>query len=63
MNKEEERQKNSFVGESVSVELKTGFFLYGTVIDQINSGIWLETPEQTSFISFDAIFLIKKRCY
>ncbi len=36
-------------------ELKTGFFVYGTVTDINSTGIFLTTDTKTSFIAWDSI--------
>lgn len=53
---EEERRRE----EKVQVELLNHFTLYGVIVDKNNSGIWLKTSEQTSFINYDGIYQIKR---
>ncbi|MBN1861358.1 MAG: hypothetical protein JW840_07860 [Candidatus Thermoplasmatota archaeon] len=47
--------------EQVQVELKPNHFtLYGHIIEKTNAGIWLKTRTETSYISYDDIFRIRK---
>lgn len=42
------------------VELKSGFVLYGVIIDKTDAGIWFKTKQQTSFLNYDTINCIKE---
>jgi hypothetical protein len=46
--------------QHVAVELKTGFVLYGIIVDKTDAGIWLKTNQMTSFNNYDTIANIKK---
>lgn len=41
------------------VELKSGFILYGDIVNQNEAGIWFRTKTETSFLSWDIIKSIR----
>jgi len=43
------------IEEHKKVVLKTGFCLYGILVDKTEAGIWLKTKSETSFINYDII--------
>ena len=47
-----------FYQKFVSCELKTGFFLYGTVDDINEHGIFLTTNQKSSWIAWDEILTL-----
>ena len=48
--------KNSFLGKQCKIQFKNGFVLIGTVTDINNEGFFFETPQKTSYISYEKIF-------
>lgn len=54
--------EGNFKGRNLAVELKDNHFvLYGFCVDENENGITLQTNKDTGFISFDAIYMIRKR--
>ena len=43
------------IGTYVKLVKKDGFTLYGSIIDSNDYGVYLKTPQKTSYISFEFI--------
>jgi hypothetical protein len=48
--------EKQFLGKCCKIQFKNGFVLIGTVIDINNEGFFFQTPQKTSFISYEKIF-------
>jgi hypothetical protein len=51
-NDEHKKYKNRLI-------FKTGFSLYGQVIDKTDDGVWFKTDSETSFINYSEIKVIR----
>ena len=48
--------EKQFLGKLSKIQFKNGFVLIGTVTDINNEGFFFQTPQKTSFISYEKIF-------
>jgi hypothetical protein len=53
------RNLETFFGRKLAVTLDTDFVLYGYLVDVNEHGIWFETDEEKSFLSFKYIKAIR----
>jgi len=47
--------EKQFLGKCCKIQFKNGFVLIGTVIEINNEGFFFQTPQKTSFISYENI--------
>ena len=46
--------------QHIKVVKKDGFVLFGDLLDRTKEGVWIQTDQETSFISYDIILEIRK---